>query len=97
MGVYLAINYQSHEIIHNKVISIDHFMSEHKIAMNMLVSSNDITNPTKIQKIKLYYDNKCETSEQVKLIVFLSESKHKIKKKAEQTACKLAYHNLTNN
>jgi dsRNA-specific ribonuclease len=95
MGVYLAINYQSHEIVHDKVISINHFMIEHNISMNMLVSSNNIKEPTKIQKIKLFYDNECETNEEVKIIIFLSDSKHKIKKKAEQTACKLAYYNLT--
>ena len=70
-------------------------MVEHNISMNMLVSSNNIKEPTKIQKIKLFYDNECETNEEVKIIIFLSDSKHKIKKKAEQTACKLAYYNLT--
>ena len=96
MGVYLAINYQSHEIVHDKVISLEDFMAEHKIAMNMLVNSSDINNPSKIQKIKMYYDHEFETNEEVKIVIFLSDSKHKIKKKAEQTACKLAYDNITN-
>ena len=96
MGVYLAINYQSHEIVHGKVISLGDFMTEHKIAMNMLMVGSDINNPSKIQKIKVYYDHECETNEEVKILIFLSDSKHKIKKKAEQTACKLAYDNITN-
>ena len=96
MGVYLAINYQSHEIVHGKVISLGDFMTEHKIAMNMLMVGSDINNPSKIQKIKMYYDHECETNEEVKILIFLSDSKHKIKKKAEQTACKLAYDNITN-
>ena len=44
----------------------------------------------------MYYDHECETNEEVKILIFLSDSKHKIKKKAEQTACKLAYDNITN-
>ena len=50
-----------------------------------------------IEKIKQYYDDCIETDEKdwIELVyyipdfvIFLSESKHKIKKKAEQAACK---------
>ena len=98
MGVYLGVNYKSHEFSHEAVLNIDDFLLSHKKDIDSTVKEEKITEVTILKKIKTYYE-KClselEDDENVQFVIFLSESKHKIKKKAEQTACKIAYNILT--
>jgi len=58
-------------------------------------------NESLVSNIKETYDynlelwkNKEETDEKISLVLFLGEAKHKIKKKAEQEACRIALVNL---
>tara|TARA_B110001450_G_scaffold102609_1_gene97138 strand:+ start:162 stop:1211 length:1050 start_codon:yes stop_codon:yes gene_type:complete len=87
MGVYLAINHKSHEFIHNdtNVIALKEFFK-----MNQIEKSDN----TIIDRLKEYYNSLIEDELDTGFIIFLSESKHKIKKKAEQAACKMAYETI---
>ena len=52
------------------------------------------TDNTIIERLKDYYNSLLDNELEPKFIIFLSESKHKIKKKAEQAACKMAYETI---
>ena len=100
MGVYLGINYKSHEFTHDNVIDIDTFLKMHKKDIDYSINEQKIKDITLLKKIKMYYE-KCISDIEVdsngglvRFVIFLSDSKHKIKKKAEQTACKFAYESL---
>ena len=91
MGVFLSTKKKSHEFDYgdSSILNLETFVKN--------IKSNYKKN---IEKIKKYYDDCIETDEkdEVELVyyipdfvIFLSESKHKIKKKAEQAACKEAY------
>lgn len=88
MGVYLAVNYKSHEFNHtdNNVYNIEQFLK--------INSEKYDIETTKIENLKTYYNSFIENETKPSFIIFLSESKHKIKKKAEQAACKMAYLNI---
>ena len=79
MGVYLSVYYKAHEFEHHQQYNIDNFFTKNNI-------TKDPTLPF-IENIKNYY----ESLDNANFIIFLGESKHKIKKKAEQRACKFAY------
>jgi dsRNA-specific ribonuclease len=87
MGVYLAVNYKTHEFKHtdNNVMGLEQFFK-----MNNIEKTDD----TIIEVLKEYYNSLIENDTKPSFIIFLSESKHKIKKKAEQAACKLAYETI---
>ena len=87
MGVYLAVNCKSHEFKHENVFSVDTFFTNKNIIIN---KTNSI-----LENIKSYYEKKIENKEKPVFVIFLSDSKHKIKKKAEQYACKLAFESIT--
>jgi len=84
MGVYLAVNYKAHEFKHtdNNVYSIEQFLK-----INQIEKTDDIV----VNRLKEYYNS---LDIDISFIIFLSESKHKIKKKAEQAACKMAYETI---
>lgn len=90
MGVYLSINKKHHEFIHNdkNVFSLEQFNSK----FNDIISTCE----GQLDKIKKYYNDVIlnEENDTKSLVLFLTESKHKIKKKAEQSACKEAYNIL---
>jgi dsRNA-specific ribonuclease len=81
MGVYLCLNKKIHEFTPNSsfIKNIDEFTSSMEKPIDIIKSSS------------LFHDNKWDDG----LVVFLAESKHKIKKKAEQAACKIAIKKLT--
>ena len=79
MGVYLSVYYKAHEFDHHHQCNLDNFFTKNNI-------TKDPTLPF-IENIKNYY----ESLDNPNFIIFLGESKHKIKKKAEQRACKFAY------
>ena len=89
MGVYLSVHYKSHEFKHtnNNVYTLDNFFNK----------NNAIKDPNKtfINNLKLHFDSLIENENTPKFIIFLGESKHKIKKKAEQSACKTAFETIT--
>ena len=87
MGVYLSINKKQHEFTHQDscVYNLEQFNKQFH---------NTKSNATsQLEKIKSYYNDIIlnEENNTNTLVIFLSESKHKIKKKAEQSACKQAY------
>lgn len=84
MGVYLAVNYKSHQFNHsdNNVMNLEEFFNMNQI---------EKTDNTIIERLKDYYNSLVENELEPSFVIFLSESKHKIKKKAEQAACKIAY------
>tara|TARA_B100001029_G_C15040215_1_gene443060 strand:+ start:657 stop:1715 length:1059 start_codon:yes stop_codon:yes gene_type:complete len=77
MGVFLCIGQKHHNL--TKLDSIT--MDEINIYYN-----GEIAIPSPTDKIQYYLENMNE-----KILLFLGESKHKIKKKAEQSACKIGY------
>ena len=87
MGVYLAVNHKSHQFIHsdNSVMGLKEFFNINQI---------EKTDNTIIERLKDYYNSLLDNELEPKFIIFLSESKHKIKKKAEQAACKMAYETI---
>ena len=87
MGVYLAVNHKSHQFIHsdNSVMGLKEFFNINQI---------EKTDNTIIERLKDYYNSLIDNELEPKFIIFLSESKHKIKKKAEQAACKMAYETI---
>jgi len=82
MGVYLCLNIKSHEFNPQDdiVTNADYFK---KNDTNILVT------------IKQIWDCRDEKWEHDNMVVFLGESKHKIKKKAEQAACKISIDKLS--
>ena len=87
MGVYLSINKKHHEFTHNDscVYNLEQFNKQfHNTKSNAM---------SQLEKIKSCYNDIILNEENNinSLVIFLSESKHKIKKKAEQSACKQAY------
>jgi dsRNA-specific ribonuclease len=87
MGVYLAVNHKSHQFIHsdNSVMGLKEFFNMNQI---------EKTDNTIIERLKDYYNSLLDNELEPNFIIFLSESKHKIKKKAEQAACKMAYETI---
>jgi len=91
MGVYLSVHYKSHEFKHT---------NENVYNLNDFFINNNISkDPAKtfISNLKIHYDTLINNEDTPKFIIFLGESKHKIKKKAEQSACKYAYERITAN
>ena len=88
MGVYLSIKFKSHEFTHSddNVYNIDDFFKTNNIQKEK---------SSFISSLKSYYDLIIETENEPDFIIFLGDSKHKIKKKAEQSACKIAYDKIT--
>lgn len=89
MGVYLSIHYKSHQFTHtgNNVFYIDDFFIQNTISFD--------SNKTFIQNLKSHYDQLIENEQTPSFVIFLADSKHKIKKKAEQSACKTAFEKIT--
>ena len=89
MGVYLCLNIKSHEFkpTDNFIKTIDNFKTNPSI--KPLDAINDVWS-----KFALNVFGNDQTLTQ-HLVVFLGDSKHKIKKKAEQAACKLSIEKLT--
>ena len=82
MGVYLCLNVKSHE-----------FTPNDEDIKNINIYLDD-TGSGGLLKIKSIWDQRDEKWEINRMIVFLGESKHKIKKKAEQAACKISIDKL---
>ena len=86
MGVYLCLNIKSHQFN----TSDENIRKIHSF-INTPETKKDI-----LQEIKNHWEAiQSSDNNSNKLIIFLAESKHKIKKKAEQAACKEAYELLT--
>jgi len=85
MGVYLSVKCKSHQFKHHdeNVYQIDNFFAKNNISKDPTLSF--------IENIKKYYD----ALDDPDFIIFLGESKHKIKKKAEQSACKKAFEKIS--
>ena len=81
MGVYLCLGKKEHEFQPNSsfIKNIEYYKNSE---MNVL----DV-----LKKMWIYRDEKYDDG----LVIFLSSSKHKIKKKAEQAACKESIYKLT--
>lgn len=90
MGVYLSINKKAHQFTHEESYNLEQF---NKIFNN---SFQETTETSYLEKINMYnksiIENENSTSNSI--VIFLTESKHKIKKKAEQSACKEAFNIL---
>jgi dsRNA-specific ribonuclease len=82
MGVYLCLNIKSHE-----------FNPSDDIVKNIDYFKKDDTNT--LVTIKQIWDCRDEKWEHDNMVIFLGESKHKIKKKAEQAACKISIDKLS--
>ena len=82
MGVYLCLNIKSHE-----------FNPSDDIVKNVDYFKKDDTNT--LVTIKQIWDCRDEKWEHDNMVIFLGESKHKIKKKAEQAACKISIDKLS--
>ena len=81
MGVFLCVGQHSHGLTRNDALTFENL--KYETHNNTLVPFYSI-NP--LENISYYLENINE-----KLWLFLGESKHKIKKKAEQSACKIGY------
>ena len=81
MGVYICLGKKEHEFLPNSsfIKNIEYYKNSE---MNVL----DV-----LKKMWMHRDEKYDDG----LVIFLSSSKHKIKKKAEQAACKESIHKLT--
>ena len=91
MGVYLSINKKAHEFTHNQANTLNDFNNiftyncEEKRKQISYLEKINIYNKTIIED---------ENNDTNSIVIFLTESKHKIKKKAEQSACKEAFNTL---
>ena len=81
MGVYLCLNKKKHEFTPN-----DEFIEP----IEKYINKN---NPA-LENLKNYWDT-CEKNDNIGLVIILGDSKHKIKKKAEQAACKISIEKLS--
>ena len=87
MGVFLCVGQHSHGLTRNDALTFENLKYEtHNNSLVPFYSLNPLEN------ISYYLENMNE-----KLWLFLGESKHKIKKKAEQSACKIGYELLISN
>jgi len=93
MGVYLCINREAHTIDpeHHRVKRLEDFSPEAIEINHTFESTKDILENIKLaweehQNLNIVSANIDENG----WVIFLGESKHKIKKKAEQEACRLA-------
>lgn len=93
MGVYLCINREAHTIDpgHHRVKRLEDFSPEAIEINHTFESTTDILENIKLaweehQNLNIVSANIDENG----WVIFLGESKHKIKKKAEQEACRLA-------
>ena len=90
MGVFLSTKKKTHEfkLGDNGILNLEKFVKN--------IQSDCKKN---IEKIKKFYDTEKDHENDLPpdIVFFLSESKHKIKKKAEQAACKKAYDILNAN
>jgi dsRNA-specific ribonuclease len=99
MGVYLCINREGHTIDphHHRVKTLDHFTTDEIQKNHTFESSKNVLENIKLaweehQNLNIVSNNIDEQG----WVVFLGESKHKIKKKAEQEACRLAVEKINN-
>ena len=81
MGVYLCLNKKKHEFNPN-----DEFIEP----IEKYINKN---NPA-LENLKNYWDT-CDKNDSDGLVIILGDSKHKIKKKAEQAACKISIEKLS--
>lgn len=90
MGVYLSINCKAHQFKHDDkhVFPIKTFFIDNGIIIDK--------NKSILDNIKSYYEKNIEDGNNPVFVIFLADSKHKIKKKAEQCACKIAFETITN-
>tara|TARA_B110000008_G_scaffold274708_1_gene310904 strand:- start:1744 stop:2856 length:1113 start_codon:yes stop_codon:yes gene_type:complete len=93
MGVYLCINREAHTIDphHHRVKTLDNFTSEEINHYHTFEPTTEV-----LENIKLAWEEHIGLKivsaniDENGWVIFLGESKHKIKKKAEQEACRLA-------
>ena len=86
MGVYLSINSDYHHLKHMNSITCEEL--GHGLPSSS--SGETLTMPmSTMDKIELYLDNHDKS-----ICLFLGEGKHKIKKKAEQSACHMSINKL---
>jgi|UniRef100_A0A6C0IU37 dsRNA-specific ribonuclease len=83
MGVFLCINQDSHGLRRCDASTYDTIVSE---LSNTDCGDLTFHSENPLENISYYIENRNN-----KVWLFLGESKHKIKKKAEQSACKLGY------
>jgi len=81
MGVYLCLNKKKHEFNPNDkfIEPIEKYINQNKPAL---------------ENLKNYWDT-CDKNDNDGLVIILGYSKHKIKKKAEQAACKISIEKLS--
>ena len=83
MGVYLGLNKKIHE-----------FTPSDESIKNIEIFVNNKSKT--LDNLKYYWEQFSEENENEGWVIFLGESKHKIKKKAEQMACKLSIDKIMN-
>tara|TARA_B100000575_G_C22930549_1_gene539287 strand:- start:271 stop:849 length:579 start_codon:yes stop_codon:yes gene_type:complete len=89
--VYMEISEWDEEEGYHMGVFLCMGQKHHDLTRNDAITMDEINNTTTevispVDKIKYYLENVNE-----KILLFLGESKHKIKKKAEQSACKIGY------
>ena len=86
MGVYLSVNSDYHHLKHMNSITCE----ELGHGLSSSTNGETLTMPmSTMDKIQLYLDNHSNS-----IFLFLGEGKHKIKKKAEQSACHMSINKL---
>tara|TARA_Y100000389_G_scaffold205014_1_gene261979 strand:+ start:8987 stop:10042 length:1056 start_codon:yes stop_codon:yes gene_type:complete len=93
--VYMEISEWDEETGYHMGVFLCMGQKHHYLTKNDAISMGEINNTTTevispVDKIQYYLENVNE-----KILLFLGESKHKIKKKAEQSACKTGYELIT--
>ena len=99
-GVYLCINREAHTIdhSHHNLKTLTDFSKDQMKKYWDAEHKNNL-----LENIKLCWDKHLELNQasfdidQNGWVIFLGESKHKIKKKAEQEACRIAIESILNN
>ena len=87
--VYMEISEWDEEEGYHMGVFLCMGQKHHNLTRNDAITIDEIhssDSQNQLDKIKYYLENVNE-----KLLLFLGESKHKIKKKAEQSACKIGY------
>ena len=89
--VYMEISDWDEEEGYHMGVFLCMGQKHHDLTRDDAITMDEINNITTevispVDKIKYYLENVNE-----KMLLFLGESKHKIKKKAEQSACKIGY------
>ena len=93
--VYMEISEWDEEEGYHMGVFLCMGQKHHDLTRNDAITMDEINNTTTevispVDKIQYYLENVNE-----KILLFLGESKHKIKKKAEQSACKTGYELIT--